>query len=132
MNQLGLLSTRRFSAFFATQFLGTFNDNLFRTALIVAVVYRSVTLAEMSTQVTIALSAVLFIVPYFLFSPLAGQLADRTSKTSFIRWIKVVELLVVSLAALGFWFDVLPLLLIALFLMGAQSTLFETAKYSVL
>ncbi|MGB5546543.1 MAG: hypothetical protein WBM74_08230, partial [Polyangiales bacterium] len=68
MNQLRLLSTRRFSAFFATQFLGTFNDNLFRTALIVAVVYHSVTLAQMSTQVTIALSAVLFIVPYFLFS----------------------------------------------------------------
>lgn len=132
MNQLRLLSTRRFSAFFATQFLGTFNDNLFRTALIVAVVYQSVTLAQMSTQVTIALSAVLFIVPYFLFSPLAGQLADRSSKTSFIRWIKVAELLVVSLAALGFWFDILPLLLIALFLMGAQSTLFETAKYSVL
>ena len=132
MSQLGLLNKRRFSAFFATQFLGTLNDNLFRTALIVAVVYRSVTLAQMSTQVTIALSAVLFIVPYFLLSPLAGQLADRTSKTSFIRWIKVAELLVVSLAALGFWFDILPLLLFALFLMGAQSTLFETAKYGVL
>ena len=132
MSQLGLLKKRTFSAFFATQLLGTFNDNLFRNALIVAVAYRSVTLSRLSTQSTIALSAALFIVPYFLFSPLAGQLADKGSKSSFIRWIKLSELLVVALAALGFWLDLLPLLLLALFAMGVQSTLFETARYGIL
>ena len=132
MRQLGLLTKRRFSAFYATQFFGAFNDNLIRNALIVAVVSRSVTLARMSAQSSVALSAVLFILPYFLFSPIAGQLADKFSKTSLIRWLKLSELFVVSLAALGFWLDLLPLLMCALFFMGLQSALFETAKYSVL
>ena len=132
MRQLGLLTKRRFSAFYATQFFGAFNDNLIRNALMVAVVSRSVTLARMSAQSSVALSAVLFILPYFLFSPIAGQLADKFSKTSLIRWLKLSELFVVSLAALGFWLDLLPLLLCALFFMGIQSALFETAKYSVL
>lgn len=132
MSQLRLLSKPRFSAFFAAQALGTLNDNLFRNALLVALVYRSVTLARMSTQVTVAWSAGLFILPFFLFSPMAGQLADKVPKSSFIRWVKLSELLVVLLAALGLWLGLLPLLLFALFLMGVQSTLFETVKYSVI
>lgn len=132
MSQTGLLVKKRFAAFFATQFFGTFNDNLFRNALIVAVGYRSAVLARMPMQTSIALSAGLFILPYFLFSPLAGQLADKLPKASLIRWIKVAELATVLLAAAGLWLDALPLLLSALLFMGIQSAFFETVKYSVL
>ncbi|MFW2387697.1 MAG: MFS transporter [Polyangiales bacterium] len=124
--------SKRFVGYFVAQLLGTFNDNLFRNVLIAALVYRSVTLGALSTQATIALSAALFITPFFAFSPVAGQLADKVSKSALIRRVKLVEVLVVGLAAIGFWLDVLPLLLGALFLMGVQSTLFETVRLSVL
>ncbi|MEM9727171.1 MAG: MFS transporter [Myxococcota bacterium] len=132
MSQAALLRKRRFSPFFATQFFGAFNDNLFKNALMVTVAYRSATLAGMSTQTVVAMAAGLFILPYFLFSAWAGQLADKVSKTTLIQWVKVAELVFMAGAALGFWLDSLPLLLFVLFLMGLQSAFFGPAKYSIL
>ncbi|MEM7138511.1 MAG: MFS transporter [Myxococcota bacterium] len=132
MSQATLLRRRRFSPFFATQFFGAFNDNLFKNALMVTVAYRSSTLAGLSTQSVIAMAAGLFILPYFLFSAWAGQLADKISKTTLIRWVKLAEIVFMVGAALGFWLDSLPLLLFVLFLMGLQSAFFGPAKYSIL
>ncbi|MEM7436638.1 MAG: MFS transporter, partial [Myxococcota bacterium] len=132
MSQATLLRRRRFSPFFATQFFGAFNDNLFKNALMVTVAYRSSTLAGLSTQSVIAMAAGLFILPYFLFSAWAGQLADKISKTTLIRWVKLAEIVFMAGAALGFWLDSLPLLLLVLFLMGLQSAFFGPAKYSIL
>ena len=132
MSQTALLTKRRFLPFFATQFLGAFNDNLFKNALIINVAYRSATFAGMSTQTVVAMAAGLFILPFFLFSAWAGQLADKVSKTTLIRWVKVAELAFMTAATLGFWIDSLALLLAVLFLMGLQSAFFGPAKYSIL
>ena len=132
MSQAKLLGQRRFAPFFATQFFGAFNDNLFKNALMVMVAYRSATLAGMNTQSVIAMAAGLFILPYFLFSATAGQIADKISKTTLIRWVKIAELVFMAGAALGFWLDSLPMLLTVLFLMGLQSAFFGPAKYSIL
>ncbi|MGB5810764.1 MAG: MFS transporter, partial [Polyangiales bacterium] len=132
MSQAKLLTQRKFSPFFATQFFGAFNDNLFKNALMVTVAYRSATLAGLSTQSVIAMAAGLFILPYFLFSAWAGQLSDKVSKATLIRWVKVAELIFMIGAAVGFWLDSLPVLLFVLFLMGLQSAFFGPAKYSIL
>ena len=132
MSQAKLLVQRGFFPFFATQFFGAFNDNLFKNALMVTVAYRSATLAGMSTQTVIAMSAGVFILPFFLFSAWAGQLSDKLSKTRVIRWVKVAELFLMVAGAFGFWIDSLPLLLCVLFLMGLQSAVFGPAKYSIL
>ena len=122
---------RSFVAFFTTQLLGTLNDQLVRNALLAAVAYQSVAVHRTSLQAAMALSALLFVLPYFLFSPLAGELGDRLSKSHLIRLLKLVELAVAALMALGFAFAAFPAILIALFLMGTQSTLFEAVKYSI-
>ncbi len=132
MGQLRLLSQKRFLPFFGTQFFGAFNDNLFKNALMIGVAYRSMSVAGLSPDRVVALSAGLFILPFFLFSASAGQLADKYSKTTVIRWVKAAEIVVMGGAALGFWLDSLPILLSVLFLMGLQSTFFGPAKYSVL
>jgi 1-acyl-sn-glycerol-3-phosphate acyltransferase len=132
MNQLRLLASRRFSGFLGAQFLGSFGDDLFRNALMVAVASRSVSVASMSTQTTIALSVALFMAPQLLFTPLAGQLGDKLSKSRLIVGLAAIELVVVFMAAVGFWLDLLPVLLTALFFMGLQSALFDATKYSII
>ena len=87
-NPFRLLSQRRFLPFFITQFLGALNDNLFKNALLVIVVSTAVAGTDSSTNFTTNLAAGLFILPYFLFSTTAGQLADRYDKALLIRRIK--------------------------------------------
>ncbi|PIE03242.1 MAG: glycerol acyltransferase [Acidobacteria bacterium] len=137
MSQFTLLKEKRFGPFFWTQFLGAFNDNLFKNALLIMFAFHGVTqlAGEESTldaSTLVNLSAGLFILPFFLFSALAGQLADKFEKGALIRIIKLFEIALMSIAAIGFIFNMPYLLLSLLFLMGTQSAFFGPVKYSIL
>ncbi len=132
MSQLQLLARRRFSSLFWTQFLGAFNDNVFKNAMVIMIAYRALSLWGLTSEKLVVACAGIFIAPFFLFSATAGQLADRYSKTTVIRWIKGAEIVVMGLAGLGFALDNLALLVGVLFLMGLQSAFFGPSKYSIL
>jgi 1-acyl-sn-glycerol-3-phosphate acyltransferase len=130
-NQFGLLRQRRFLPFFLTQALGAFNDNVFKNALVVLIT--SLMLFGTAQKNAYAnLAAGLFILPYFLFSATSGQLADKYDKTLLARWVKLLEVAIMIVAAFGFVFQQLPLLLAMLFMMGLHSTLFGPLKYGIL
>lgn len=129
---LSLLSTRTFSSFFATQFLGAFNDNLFKTALSLLIAFHVNHQTESESSILVNLAAIQFILPFFILSPRAGWLADRFNKVNLIRRIKLLEILIMFLGALGFYLGNSWFLLAVLFLMGAQSTFFGPLKYSYL
>jgi 1-acyl-sn-glycerol-3-phosphate acyltransferase len=127
-----LLTTRRFGPLFATQFLGAFNDNFFKNALVILIAFRAVSVGGLPPESMVALSAAVFILPYFLFSATAGQLADKLDKSAMIRWTKNAEIGVMTLGAAGFALGSVPMLLFVLFLMGLQSTVFGPCKYGIL
>ena len=127
-----MLTTRRFGPLFVTQFLGAFNDNFFKNALVILIAFRAVSVAGLPPQSMVALSAAVFILPYFLFSATAGQLADKLDKSAMIRWTKNAEIGVMVLGATGFALGNVPMLLFVLFLMGLQSTVFGPCKYGIL
>lgn len=127
-----LLKTRRFAPFFWTQFSGALNDNLFKTALAVLVTYTAGVGGGNHTAILVNLAAGLFIAPFFLFSALAGQLADKFEKSALIRRIKLAEVVIMAGAALAWMMNWTYLLLALLFAMGAQSTFFGPVKYSLL
>ena len=131
-NQFSLLKKRRFAPFFLTQFLGAFNDNVYKNALIILIAFQGAELISASTNTLINLSAGLFILPFFLFSATAGQLADKYEKSRLIRFIKILEIVIMVTAAISFYFKNIPMLIGLLFLMGAQSTLFGPVKYGIL
>jgi 1-acyl-sn-glycerol-3-phosphate acyltransferase len=130
--QAALMRSRRFWPLFSTQFLGAFNDNLFKNAVVIMIAFRAVTVAGIPPAQMVALSAAIFIAPYFLFSALAGQLSDKYDKAAVIRATKVAEIVIMGIGALGFLIGSVPLLLLVLFFMGMQSTLFGPCKYSIL
>jgi len=129
-NQYELLRQRRFLPFFLTQSLGAFNDNVYRQAIIGLLFYLGVS-PEQRTLYT-NLAPALFILPYFLFSATAGQIAERLEKAKLIRITTAMEIAIMSLAAIGFLTQNLIVLLVALFATGVQSTLFGPVKYSIL
>ena len=129
-SQFKLLLQRRFGPFFATQFLGAFNDNVFRNALIVLIAFQ--VSDDSSPEVLINVAAGLFILPFFLFSATFGQLADKLDKARLIRITKLLEMLIMLAAAAAFIIGNLGLLIGLLFLMGIQSALFGPVKYSIL
>ena len=129
-NEFSLLKERRFLPFFITQFLGAFNDNVFKNALIILITFQAVDPAQ--SNFLNNLSAGIFILPFFLFSATAGQLADKYEKSHLMRWIKLLEIIIMLGAAVAFIMGSLPLLIGLLFLMGWQSTLFGPVKYSIL
>src|SRR5262245_8447604 len=132
MSQLGLLRSRRFAGLFWAQFLGAFNDNLFKNALVILVAYQGVTLVGLGSEQLVALSGGIFILPFVLFSATAGQLADRFRKSSLVRWVKAGEIGIMLIAAAGFLSGHIGLLFLVLFLLGCQSSLFGPVKYSIL
>lgn len=132
MSQLHLLSARRFWPLFWTQFLGAFNDNLFKNAIVILITYKAAKVWGLSPSQMVPLTGGIFILPFFLFSAISGQIADKYEKSFLIRWIKFAEVLIMCVGALGFWLNSPPLLLITLFFMGWQSTLFGPIKYSIL
>jgi 1-acyl-sn-glycerol-3-phosphate acyltransferase len=129
-NQFDLLSQRRFLPFFLTQALGAFNDNVYRQAIIGLLFWLGVS-PEQRTLYT-NLAPALFILPYFLFSATAGQIAEKLEKSKLIRITTMMEIAIMSLAAVGFLTQNMTLLLVALFSTGLQSTLFGPVKYSIL
>ena len=132
MSQALLIRSRRFAPLFATQFLGAFNDNVFRFALVIFVTFTVAARSGMDTRMLVVLTGGIFILPFFLFSALAGQLADKYEKSRLIRMIKSAEIIIMGLGAVGFWLGSYPFLLAVLFLMGTQSTFFGPLKYGVL
>lgn len=131
-SQFRLLGERRFLPFFLTQFSGAFNDNLYKNALLLLVTYSAAGLMGLSVDIVVNLAAFLFILPFFLFSAIAGQVADKYEKSLVIRRVKALEITIMALAALGLWFGWYGALLLLLFLMGTQSTFFGPVKYAIL
>ena len=131
--QFAFARSRRFAPLFATQFLGAFNDNLFKTALFVLISFYGLgSNAWLPASQMLNLGALLFILPYFLFSALSGQLSNKFDKAILARWVKLGEIAIMLLAAFGFWWHSAAVLLMCLFLMGLQSTLFGPLKYAIL
>ncbi len=130
MNNKFLLGNRKFWPLCATQFFGAFNDNFFKNALVILITFQSLKLWGLSSEQLIAFCGGVFIFPFFLFSAIAGQIADKYEKSRLITYIKILECFVMILAGAGFLTKNLSLLLLALFLMGLQSTLFSPLKYS--
>lgn len=132
MSQFNLLGSNRFLPLFCTQFLGALNDNVYKNALIIFIAFTLADRLAINGTMLVATASGLFILPFFLFSANAGQIADKYEKAMLIRRIKVAEILIMSLAAVGFLMQSLVVLLVVLFLMGAQSTFFGPLKYGIL
>lgn len=128
--QLSLLRKKRFAPLFLTQFFGALNDNVFKNSLFLIIAYQSTAL--MSSEILINIAAILFILPFFLFSSLAGQIADKFEKSKLIRRIKLFEIVFMVFAAAAFYLNSVVGLLVLLFLMGTQSAFFGPIKYSIL
>ena len=126
-----LMKQRRFLPLFATQFLNAFNDNFYKMAMVILVTFTIYKDPETEAWFN-ALAGGLFILPFFLFSALAGQLADSTDKTRMIRIIKSAEILIMVVGGAGIWLHNVPLMLLALFSMGMHSTFFGPIKYAIL
>lgn len=131
-SQFSLLGQRRFAPFFVTQFFGALNDNIFRNGIIILVTFQGIMVAGMDYSMLANMAGALFIVPFFLLSATAGQLADKYEKSMLMRRIKLLEILLMSIAAVAFHMQSYGLLLLVLFLMGCQSTLFGPVKYAYL
>ncbi len=131
-SQFHLLKTRRFLPLFLTQFLGAFNDNLFKNALVILITYVAAEKAGYNPQILVTLAAGIFILPFFLFSATAGQLADRYDKSRLIRIIKFIEIILMLAASAGFFLGNVWFLMTVLFLMGTQSSFFGPIKYGIL
>lgn len=132
LSQFHLFTQRRFLPFFATQFLGALNDNIFKNALLVIVVSSAVIGAESSTNFTTNLAAGLFILPYFLFSTTAGLLADKYDKSLLIRRIKFAEIIIMLAGCYALWSMNVSFMLVILFFLGVQSSFFGPIKYSII
>ena len=126
-----LLRSRRFLPLFSTQFLGAFNDSLFKQAVVLFVTYQLFSNPAKEFQFS-AIAQGLFILPFFLFSALSGQLADDHDKARLIRIIKLAEIGIMILGGAGILLANIPLMLTAVFAMGVHSTFFGPIKYAIL
>jgi MFS family permease len=131
-SQFNLFFQRRFLPFFVTQFLGAFNDNLFKNSLLVIVVSSAMAGSDSTTNFTTNLAAGLFILPYFLFSTTAGLLADKYDKALLIRRIKIAEIIIMLAGCYALWSLNITLMLAILFCLGTQSSFFGPIKYSII
>jgi MFS family permease len=127
-----LLATRRFGPLFAAQFLGAFNDNLLKSALGVLTAYRMAGQWGLDAGALVMLSGAVFILPFVIFSGAAGTLADKVDKTRITRIVKLAEIAIMAIGTAGLFLEDLPILLLALFLLGLHSTVFGPIKYAVL
>ncbi len=131
-SQFSLMATRRFLPLFIVQFLGAFNDNLLKTVLVVLIAYGLWDINDWNPAVLVAVASGLFILPFILFTPLAGSLSDKYDKAMMIRWIKLAEI-VIALFAIGVLFiGDLYLAFGVLVALGAQSAFFSPVKFSIL
>ena len=131
-SQTRLLRNRRFLPLFITQFLGALNDNVIKNALVVLLTFQAAGWTTLPPEVLANLAAGIFILPFFLFSATAGQFADKYDKALLARFAKLLEIFIILVAGVGFLARSLEVLLVALFLLGLQSTLFGPVKYAIL
>lgn len=129
---MAFFTSRRFLPLFITQFLGAFNDNLFKNALVMLVAFKLADQSSIPPQMLIIAAGGLFMLPYFLFSATAGQLADKMSRQRLARITKLWEIIVVGVGAVGFIGHHPMFLLAVLFCLGVQSTFFGPVKYALL
>lgn len=127
-----LFSSRQFFPLFVTQFLGACNDNIFKNALIIFIVFLVSDSLAISAQFLVAMASGLFILPFFLFSITAGQVADTYRKSTLILYTKLIEFLLIPFAILGFYWHHIGLLMATLFLLGIQASFFGPLKYAIL
>lgn len=128
---MSFFRSRRFFPLFLTQFLGAFNDNLLKNSLVMLITYRLVS-ENGNAQLLVTLAAGLFILPFFLFSATAGQVADKIDRAKITRVIKFVEIIIMLAAAIGFYISSVWFLLAVLFMMGVHSTFFGPIKFALL
>ncbi|MEA9355790.1 MFS transporter [Bacteriovorax sp. PP10] len=126
------MTSKRFWPIFWTQFFGAMNDNVFKNALVILITYQATSVMGLRPEQMVALCGGLFILPFFLFSAIAGELTDKFPMHQLVRATKILELFIVCIGTIGFCFNMVPLLLLCLFLLGVQSTLFGPVKYSIL
>jgi MFS family permease len=131
-NQFALLGQRRFGPFFWTQFLGAFNDNVLKTALLTILTYEALSWTHINPGLLNNLIPGLFILPFLVFSATAGQLADKFEKSRITRYIKLLEILIMLVAAIGWIGHHLWLLIASIVGMGLHSTFFGPVKYAYL
>ena len=131
-NQFSLLRQRRFAPFFGAQFLGAFNDNLFKTALVTVITFDAMSWTSINAGLLNNLIAGLFILPFLLLSATAGQIADKFDKTTLMRVVKLMEIAIMVVAAIGWFTHSLWLLVAAVVGMGVHSTLFGPVKHAYL
>lgn len=131
-SQFYLFKQRRFAPLFYTQFLGAFNDNVFKSALMILVAFSASYTVSVDTNTINNIASMLFILPFFLFSALAGELADKYEKSLLIRRIKLFEIIIMIGAGIGFYFNHVVGLLLLLFCTGIQSAFFAPIKYSII
>lgn len=131
-NQFALLKEKRFAPLFITQALGAFNDNAFKQAMVILITFSLASAQGLNASVYNNLAAGIFILPFFMFSALAGQIADKFDKATLSRRIKLIEIGIMGLAGIGFFLQSPTWLLGVLFLMGTQSTFFGPIKYGIL
>ena len=131
-SQFRLLGQRRYLPFFIAQAFGAFNDNVYKNVLVILATYQAASYTDIDPALLTNLAGGLFILPYVLFSGIAGELADRYDKALVLKIVKAAEIPVMALAGLGFVLHDIAILLAALFLMGMQSTFFAPAKYGIL
>ncbi|MFL2481680.1 MAG: MFS transporter [Woeseiaceae bacterium] len=129
-NQFTLLTQKRFAPFFCTQFLGAFNDNIFRNGLIILLTFKGIEVFGLNASQIANVAGALFILPYFLFSAIAGQIADKYEKSILIKSTKLLEIILMVTATFVLLTENYSFLLFILFLMGFQSSLFGPVKYA--
>jgi MFS family permease len=132
MSQYALLRLSRFLPLFVTQFLGAFNDNIFRNALVIFITFTVAEQSDINSTILVIMAGGIFFLPFFLLSATAGQLADKFEKAMMIRYIKTAEIVIMLGAAVGFLAQNVWVLLFILFLNGAQSAFFGPLKYGIL
>lgn len=131
-SQFKLLAQRRFLPFFGAQALGACNDNVYKNVLVILATYQAASYTTLAPELLTNVAAGLFILPFVLFSGMAGQLADRYDKARVLKIVKGAEIAIMALAAVGFATRSIAVLLAGLFLMGVHSTFFAPAKYGLL
>jgi len=127
-----LLTSRRFLPLFLAQITVAFNDQFFKMALITMVTWGGLSFMGMEPEVIVPLAGSIFTGPFFLFSALAGQVADKYDKALVLLRVKQAEIIIMLMAAIGFYFELPGFLLLTLALMGAQSAFFSPTRNAVL
>jgi len=131
-SQWQLLRTRRFLPFFVTQFLGALNDNLFKNAMVLLLTFQVAQASSLSSGVLVNLAGGVFILPFFLFSATAGQLADKFERSCIMRLVKLFEIAIAAVGGVAFVGKDVRLLFTTLFMLGTHSTVFGPVKYAIL